>query len=154
MPFYDDAIREVYAIPTAAFGATTDSMNIIGPKGKRGLVRDIEVAITTAMVGTTTVPEVRVGNAASDFSYARFRLGTAAGTGYGTGPQRASQVGGNTVQDGSNTFEDFPGHVVLGSTAASATIIPADTNAVITRQAGTGGTPAGAGVVRVTIEWF
>ena len=154
MPFYDDAIREVYDLPSAAFGATTDSASIIGPKGRRGVVRDIEVRITAAMVGTTTVPEVRVGTAASANEYARFRLGTAAGTGYGTGVQRASQVGGNTLIDGTPSFEDFTGHVVLGSTQVAASVIPADVAAVITRQAGTGGTPAGTGVVRVTIDWF
>ncbi len=154
MPFYDDAIREVYLLPSAAFGATTDSFTIIGPFGKTGLVRDIEVGITAAMVGTTTVPEVRVGTAASANEYARFRLGTAAGTGYGTGAFRATQVGGQTLMDGTPAFEDFTGHVVLASKQVPASVIPANTAAVITRVAGTGGTPAGTGVVRVTIDWF
>lgn len=154
MPFYDDAQREVYVLPSAAFGATTDSFSIIGPFGKRGIVRDIEQSITAAMVGTTTVPEIRVGTAASANEYARFRLGSAAGTGYGTGVQRATVVGGQTLMDGTPAFEDFTGHVVLGSTHVSTSLIPANTAAVITRVAGTGGVPAGTGVTRVTIDWF
>lgn len=151
MGFYDDPYREVYLMPSAAFGATTDTLKIIGPKGKKGLVRDIEVHLTADAVGTTSVPEIDVGNASGDYSYARFRLGSAAGAGYAaaSGPYRASQVGGNTLMDDSPSYEDFPGHVKMGSA-----YIPADTPAVITRTQGVGGTPAGTGIVRVTIDWF
>lgn len=151
MGFYDDPLREVYFIPSAAFGATTDTLSIIGPKGKKGLVRDIEVHLTADAVGTTTVPEIDVGTSSGDTSYARFRLGSAAGTGYAaaSGPYRASQVGGNTLIDGTPVYEDFTGHVKMGTA-----FIPADTAAVITRKAGTGGSPAGTGVTRVTIDWF
>lgn len=151
MGFYDDPIREVYTLPSAAFGATTDTLSIIGPKGKKGLVRDIEVHLTADAVGTTAVPEIDVGTSSGDVSYARFRLGTAAGTGYTAagGPYRASVVGGYTLQDGSPVYEDYTGHVKM-----STAFIPADTVAVITRKQGSGGTPAGTGVVRVTIDWF
>lgn len=151
MGFYDDPIREEYYLPSAAFGATTDSLKIIGPKGKKGLVRDIEVALTADAVGTTTVPEVVVGATSGATDYARFRLGTTATAGYtaANSPFRASQIGGNTLIDGSPSFEDYAGHVMMGTA-----FIPADTAVFITRKAGTGGTPAGTGVVRVAIEWF
>lgn len=153
--FYDDPWREVYTMPSAAFGATTDAMRIVGPKGRWGLVRDIEVDITANMVGTTTVPEIAVGAASGQSQYGRFRLGTAVGTGYAaTAVFRASQVGGNTLTDGSATFDDFPEHVKLGAIQQSATRIPADTQVFITRVAGVGGTPAGTGTVRVTIDWM
>lgn len=156
MGFYDEPIREVYQMPSAAFGATADSMRIIGPRGRRGLVRDIEVDVTANMVGTTTVPEIAVGTGVGDSTYARFRLGTTAIAGYtqAAGPQRATQVGGNTLIDGTATFDDFPGHVKLGSIQQQATYIPENATVVISRVAGVGGTPAGTGTTRVTIDWF
>lgn len=150
MPFYNDPITEEYYIPSAAFGATSDYTRIVGPKGRKGYVRDIMVDVTASMVGTTTVPEIAVGASNGDASYARFRLGTAAGTGYAaTAVFRASQVGGNTLVDGSPVYEDFTGHVKMGTAP-----IPADTSAVISRIAGTGGSPAGTGAVRVIVDWF
>lgn len=151
MGYYDDPIREEYYLPSAAFGATTDTLKIIGPKGKKGLVRDIEVALTADAVGTTTVPEIDVGATSGATEYARFRLGTSATAGYAAAnsPFRASQIGGNTLIDGSPSYEDYTGHVMMGTA-----FIPADTAVFITRKAGTGGTPAGTGAVRVIIDWF
>ena len=149
MPFYDLPITEEYWFPPGTtVGATTTSMRIIGPKGKKGYVRDVCVDVTTTLVGTTTVPEIQVGTAVSDFTYARFRLGTTATAGYVAGMYRASQIGGNTLQDGSPAFEDYTGHVKMMTAP-----IPADTAAVITVAAGVG-TPAGAGSVRVQIDWI
>ena len=153
--FYDEPIREVYTMPSAAFGATTDAMRIVGPLDRWGLVRDIEVDVTASMVGTTTVPEIAVGATQGASQYGRFRLGTAVGSGYAaTAVFRATQVGGRTLMDGSATFDDFPEHVKLGAIQQSATRIPANTPIFITRVAGTGGTPAGTGTVRVTIDWM
>lgn len=138
-----------YESATGAFGATTASKSYIGPKGKRGYVRDIEVFLTADAVGTTTVPEVTVGSAATLVEYARFRLGTTAILGYTAAatPKRArSLVTGN---GSAQTFEDFTGHVKLETT-----YIPADTAFVISGVAGTGGSPAGTGYHRVEIDWF
>ena len=149
--FYDDPQRETYYLPSAAFGATTDSVKLIGPKGKKGYVRDVIVILTADAVGTTTVPEIAVGTSQGNADYARFRLGTSATAGVtaANSPHRASQVGGNTLIDGSNNYEDFPGHVKLGTAP-----IPADTAFFISRVAGTGGVPAGTGSVYVVIDWF
>lgn len=152
MPTYDYPQREFYFIPSAAWGATTDTITMIGPKGKKGLVRDIIAGVTADMVGTTTVPEVDVGTSSGDVTYGRFRLGTAAGTGYTNAQaavRRASQVAGNGGANAVPTLEDFTGHVKLATAP-----IPADTAFVITRKAGVGGTPAGTGPVTVLIEWF
>lgn len=150
MASYDSPITEEYFIPSAAFGATTDATRIIGPKGRKGYVRDIMVDITASMVGTTTVPEIAVGATSGATEYARFRLGTSATSGYAaTAVFRASQVGGNTLTDGSPAYEDYTGHVKL-----STAVIPADTQIFITRTAGVGGTPAGTGTTRVIIDWF
>lgn len=148
---YDGAWIETYIQPSSAFGATTETQTYTGPKGKKGYVVDIDIDITADMVGTTTVPEICVGTASADPSYGRFRLGTAVGTGYTSagGSRRATIVGGNTVTDDTPVYEDFTGHVKLRTAA-----IPADTEFVISRVAGTGGVPAGTGRSRVFIAWY
>ena len=151
---YDTPQREVYVYNDATFGATTVAHNIKGPKGCYGVVRDIEVDVTTTLVGTTTVPEIDVGTASGDYTYGRYRLGTTAAAGYATGVHRASQEAG-IIGNPPRQANDFAGHVVLdGGSNFSAGRIPADTAAVITCAAGVGGTPAGGGTVRVTIDWM
>lgn len=149
------------------FGADGEAKSyaFIGPKGKKGLVRDIEVRITEDMVGTTTVPEIGVGDAASDLGsldneYARFRLGTTAVAGYTTttftsGMVRASSlVDGQPNEPGAATLPgrqsvDYSEHVVLEKA-----LIPADTPFFISLVPGSGGTETGAGMVAVEIDWF
>jgi hypothetical protein len=145
---YANPIRERIQLDGKDFGNSTLTFTHRGPKGKRGIVRDIEALVTTAMVGTSTVPEVDVGTGSGDTSYARFRLGTAAGTGYGTGVKRARPLctTGNGLKP---TLSDFTGHVALETD-----FLPADTDYVITLKAGTGGSPAGVADVAVVIEWF
>lgn len=142
---YDNPQREVYSFLDATFGATTVSHQHIGPKGKVGIVRDIEVDIDVTLVGSTTAPEVTVGATAGASEYARFRLGTAAGTPYAANTTRRARQ----ISAGQPTFEDFTGHVKLETAQ-----LPADTQFVISNNAGTGGSPAGGGLVRVTIDWF
>lgn len=149
MKTYDQPETIHYKSAVGAFGATTATESYIGPKGKRGYVRDIEVFLTADAVGTTAVPEVDVGSSSEDTSYARFRLGSAAGTGYAASatPKRArSLVTGNPTPP---VLSDFTGHVALETT-----YIPADTAFVITNKQGSGGTPAGTGYSMVTIDWF
>jgi hypothetical protein len=146
---YDTPIRMHYKSAVGAFGATTATESYIGPKGKKGKVVDIEVFLTADAVGTTSVPEVDVGSSSGDTSYARFRLGSAAGTGYAASamPKRArSLVTGNPTPP---TLSDFTGHVALETA-----LIPADTAFVITNKQGSGGTPAGTGYSVVAIDWF
>lgn len=166
---YDNAESITYALGTGGtaieFGADGEakSYEFIGPKGKKGLVRDIEVEITEDMVGTTTVPEIGVGDAASDLGsldneYARFRLGSAVGTGYATtldpNPIRASSLVDSYNEVGAATnpgkqSTNFTEHVALEKA-----FIPADTPFFISLVPGSGGTETGAGRVRVYIDWF
>src|SRR5712692_4624997 len=140
---------EVLTLPSSAFGATTGTFNYIGPKGREGHVEDIVVDITANMVGTTTVPEVDVGTASGDASYARYRLGSAAGTGYtaASTPKRASQEAwtGNPPL----ALTDYAGHMLMNIAR-----IPKDTAFVVTLKAGTGGAPAGTANVYVVVKWF
>jgi|ERR1043166_3234234 hypothetical protein len=146
---YNQAAIEVLSLGSNAFGNSTATFSYIGPKGKEGHVEDIVVDITADMVGTTTVPEVDVGTASGDVTYARYRLGSAAGTGYAASatPKRASQEAwsGNPPI----TLSDFAGHVALNTAR-----IPKDTAFVITLKAGTGGSPAGTAKVYVILKWF
>lgn len=161
-----ERIRYVVGNDTAIqFGADGEAKSYAfkGPKGKKGLVRDIEVRITEDMVGTTTVPEVNVGDAASDLGsldheYARFRLGSTAILGYDatTYPVvRASQFvdrypkePGASSNPGRQSF-DYSEHVVLEKA-----LLPADTVFYISLVPGSGGTETGAGMVAVEIDWF
>lgn len=150
MPSYDNPVRLTYKSAVGAFGATTAIETYIGPKGLKGIVRDIEAELTADAVGTTAVPEVDVGTASGDVSYARFRLGTAAGTGYTAAatPLRARSLCGG-AGGAPPTLSDFAGHVALETAQ-----IPADTPFVITNKQGSGGTPAGTGYSVVTIDWY
>src|ERR1700704_6311983 len=93
MTSYDVPLRETLIQASSAFGAATETFTHIGPKGKRGLVRDIEVDITADMVGTTTVPEIDVGTASGAPPCAGHRLAPAPAPGYPAPapPKRASQ---------------------------------------------------------------
>jgi hypothetical protein len=111
MAYEDSAVTPYFWAEDATFGATTVTHQIIGPRGKTGIVRDIACEITTSLVGSTTVPEIMVGISSGDFTFGRYRLGTAIGTGYGTGYFRASDeaITGNPPR----TLSDFASHVVL-----------------------------------------
>lgn len=156
---YDNPFkRETIYFPSAAFGATTDSMAIKGPLGKTGLVKDIRQTVTADMVGTTTVPEINVGSAASvagtlKTEYARFRLGTTAILGYliTGGPRRARALAVGAAGNAGGVppvLSDFAGHVALETAR-----IPADTVVYISRVLGVGGAPAGTGATEVDIDW-
>jgi hypothetical protein len=108
---FDLPDNEVYIWNDATFGAATVNHYIVGPRGKVGFVRDIEVEVDVALVGTTTVPEVNVGIATGDFTYGRYRLGSTAILGYGVGAFKASNelIVGNPPR----VATDFAGHVVL-----------------------------------------
>lgn len=173
--FYEQCVTERYIFLGNAFGGTTASWSWQGPPGKKGFVRDILVRITAAMVGTTSVPEIRVGTAASDNSFARFLLGTTAILGYAINTQfRArslctnaqGRTGGNAMM-----LNDFANHICLEGNNGSGTVstpatqtdpgvglnfvqLPADTAFFITGVAGVGGTPAGTADVYVDIDWY
>ncbi len=114
MSYETSDIRDYQWGQDATFGATTVTHYIVGPKGKVGFVRDISVDVTTSLVGTTTVPEIDVGISSGDFTFGRYRLGTAASganAAYAVGPHSASQeaITGNPPR----ALADYAGHVVL-----------------------------------------
>lgn len=153
MPTYDVPVRRSYVIPSGAFGATTAATAFQGPAGRTGYVRDISVEVSADMVGTTTVPEVNVGTASGDSTYARFRLGTTAILGYlaANTPFVAGALIGGPGNTGGvpRTLSDYAGHIQLETAR-----IPANTPFFITGKAGVGGTPAGTARFEVEIDWF
>jgi len=155
---YDNPKVETYTFPSSAFGATTESRRFLGPKGRSGRVVDIRTYLTADGVGTTTVPEVNVGSAASivgtlKTEYARHRLGTTAVLGNlaAGSPYRARALCQSNPNPGGaaqNALNDYAGHVSLETSK-----IPADTPFFITRVAGAGGTPAGTGITEVDVAY-
>src|ERR1700687_1123515 len=108
---YDKPQTREYIFNDATFGGTSVVHNAIGPKGCTGYVRDISVDVTTSLVGTTTVREIQIGTSSGDSTYGRYRLGTTASLGYGTGVHMASQeaITGNPPRN----LQDFAHHVEL-----------------------------------------
>lgn len=155
---YDSVVEKspYWSILTKSFGATSQAYQLKGPPGKKGLVRDILVSVSTTLVGTTTVPEVNVGTALSDSGaivaeYARFRLGSTAILGYDTttgAALRARTLATTITSTGQPTLVDFTGHILLETA-----FIPKDTAFFISLVKGVG-TAAGAGDVYVFIDWI
>lgn len=109
---YDISDNELYEWGAdSTFGATSVTHYIVGPKGKVGFVREIFCDVTTSLVGTTTVPEIDIGLSSGDYTYGRYRLGTAVTTGYAVGPHSASQE--QFIGNPPRTLNDYSGHVVL-----------------------------------------
>lgn len=129
------------------------TLNVRGPKGCVGIVRDFLVDVTTSIIGTTSVPEIQVGISSGDTTYGRYKLGTTASNGFGTGAFRASQAT-SLVGNPPRTSGLFSGHIVLdGGTAASfAGRIAADAAFTIAVAAAVG-SAAGKARIRVFIEW-
>lgn len=101
-----------------AYGASSITHQIIGPKGCVGFVRDIMVEQTVSGVGSTTVPEIMLGISSGDFTYGRYRLGTAIGTAYGVGMHRAgAEQHVVNVNNAGRQLADFAGHVLLDGVA-------------------------------------
>lgn len=165
---YDDPISLTYDLGGNAavqFGADGEakSYEFIGPKDKRGVVRDIEIEVTEAMVGTTTVPEIGVGDAASDLAsldneYGRFRLGSTEILGYGTdvspNPIRASSLVNSRNEIGASSNPGKQSLRYSEHVALEKAFIPANTPFFISLVPGSGGSETGAGRVRVYIDWF
>jgi hypothetical protein len=166
---YSDPVAERYVTlgATAFNGGTAVLGSWLGYPGKKGIVRDILARVTTGMAGTTSVPEVRVGTASSDNSFARWLLGTTAILGLVAGTYRArtlcqnaaGRTGGTATQ-----LQDFAHHITLegndgGGTVSNAAdtrgfaYIQADTAFFITGIVGVG-TPAGVADVYVDIDWW
>ena len=111
-----------------AFGAASEGMVILGPKGKKGSVKEIEVEAIETFTNTTTEAIIELGSAAGTAEYVNMGLGTLADG----DQQRLTDTAADLVSDA----------------------LPADTDVHLTFNAPTGGTPAGKAHVHVMVEWY
>lgn len=134
---YDNPNRMVYLFPTHDFGAGSGNVNIIGPKGKRGVLIDYGVQNTTeAFTDDTTGALVAVGTAADPDAFGEeFDM-----------VELANDTG-KTVRSTYLDDEIYVDAVIVDR------FIPADTIVRMTLTAPTGGTPAGIGQPFMVIDW-
>lgn len=136
---YDFPQRVSYNWNAVNFGAGNTTRVIRTPKGKRGVLRYVNVSVTTAFVGTATPGAVQLGDGVTAAKYANVPVGAAgAGTGVGHAVAGSDYVSGLVGQQ--------PG--------ASALYLEADTEYTFTFVAPTGGAPAGVGDVTAEIDYF
>lgn len=119
--------------------ASSDTMYISGPKGKRGRVKDYGVEdVTVAFTAVTTPAYMAIGTAADPDAFGdEFPLGVLA-------IDAGSKSVKTTYQEGSPEYEAVIFQNIW---------IPKDTKVAITCTAPTGGSPAGTGVPFVDIIW-
>lgn len=119
-----------YVYPSVNF-ATGSTSSFRGPAGLEGRIRSIAVVVGTTFTAVTTPGRVQVGVSGTATANANVSMGTTAA--------------GNTL-------------IVTPQSSASGVIaapdLGADTNQLVTFVAPTGGTPAGAGTVHITVDWF
>ena len=147
---YTNPKRVTYTRTVA--GATTATWSISAPPGAtQARVVDINASVTTAFVGTTTPAILGVGVAGNVNVGGYINFGTA-----GVPSPVNSTVGWNTYfNKGVN-----PVYGTIDLTGASNTITGTPTipevlgPVLLTLTASTGGVPAGAATVDVTIDWI
>lgn len=133
-------------------GATTATWTIIPPPGvTQCRVVDINASVTTAFVGTTTPAIFGVGIAGSVNALGQITFGTASvpsavntGVGYGTQYVRGTNPTYDTMDLGGTS------NTITGTPTTPEVLGPI----ILTMTASTGGTPAGAAEVEVTLDWI
>jgi hypothetical protein len=127
-----------YMLPSTNF-ATGSALEIMGPKGKRGILVDYGVLNpTTTFTTTTTGAFIAVGSGSDPDAYGdEFALGAL-----------AADSGGKSVMSTYRRGSDEYNALVLPTQK-----IAADEKVVVTLTAPTGGTPAGVASPFVDIIW-
>jgi hypothetical protein len=148
---YTNPKRVTYTRTVA--GATTAAWSVSPPPGcDKFRVVDISASVTTAFVGTSTPARFGVGvtgniNDAGYIDFGTASVPSAVNTTVGLG---------SVYNRGTNpkyTTIDLTG-TANTSTAAANTIPEVLGPALFTMTASTGGNPAGAAIVDVTLDWF
>ncbi len=111
---------------TVDFSSADTTLAIKAPPGcTRGILRDVQVAVTTTCAGATTKPKVQVGITGTLTKYANHDLGT-------TAAGAASQLAAASMTENEIS----------------------DTDLIVTCKAATGSGAAGAGRLGILIDWF
>lgn len=127
MSFSDATHQFTYTFGEVDFGNGDSTFAILGPKGREGIVREVHVSSTETFTATTLQGKVQIGTAGKLTDYCNYSLGTLAAGAGGSGSAAGAIVKNKQL--------------------------PADTQALVTCKAPTGGTPAGKGYVSITINW-
>ena len=143
MGSYTNPIRVTY---TRSLAVTNAAWAVKPPPGATKVrVADIQVSVTTAYNAVTTAATLGVGVSGSTGSLGSISLGTtAAGAAVG--------LNGQKVQGTNPAYSTFD--LTGSSNTLSGTLPEVSGPILITFTANTGGTPAGAGVAEVTLDWF
>jgi len=146
---YTNPIRVSY---TRTVGTSDAAWTVSPPPGTSQVrVADISASVTTTFTATTTESYVGVGVAGNTTTLGKLSFGTTAA---------AAVLGFGTQKNRSGTGTQNPTVPVLDLTGTSNTITGTPAAAevsgpiLITYHANTGGTPAGAAIVDVVLEWF
>lgn len=136
--FYENPLPMSYNFGEQDFTAA-NAFAIRKPKNARfAKIREIHVAVTTTFTQDTNPGYVRVGTTGDADKFAELNMGTAAATdGYGTHDNDAIEDAGEIID-----LEND------GDSGASLSQLE------VAMVSPTGGTPAGAGIVTVVVEWF
>jgi len=139
--FYDQGVQKTYSFAEHDFGAGAATHEIKPPYGcNMGRLVDIEVEVTENFTADTTPGYVQVGNSNDLDMYGELELGLAADAGevYGSGDD---DIFGAAAQDFVDMSRDGAAGVAID-------------DVLLTFVAPTGGTPAGKGLVNVTMAWW
>lgn len=131
---YETGQFTVHTFAAASF-STPVVRTIRGPKGRRGRIEDVHINVTTAFVGTSTPGKLQIGDGTTVNKFAEMLMGAASA---------------GTVKDDTVMMSDLASY----NKQSDSVYLLADGSVVITPVAPTGGSPAGAADVVVTIRWF
>ncbi len=128
---YDNPQTGVYQFASMDFGAAAGATThtICGPAGKKGVLKDIGVALTEATIFASTLGIVQVGLSTNLDAYGQLNIATA-----------------SAAQSVFNSSDD--------TDAVIAADIPADTVLTVTLTEGTGAGLTGIGAPVVVIDWY
>lgn len=146
---YTNPIRVTY---TRTVGTSDAAWTVSPPPGCTQVrVADISASVTTTFTATTTEATLGVGVAGNTDKLGKLAFGTTAA---------AAVLGFKTQKNRSGTGTQNPVIPVFDLTGASNTITGTPAAAevlgpvLLTYTAMTGGSPAGAAIADVTLEWF
>lgn len=146
---YTNPIRVTY---TRTVGTSDAAWTVSPPPGTTQVrVADISASVTTTFTATTTESYIGVGVTGNETTLGKLAFGTTAA---------AAVLGFKTQKNRSGTGTQNPTVPVLDLSGTANTITGTPSAAevsgpiLLTYHANTGGTPAGAAIVDVTLEWF
>lgn len=135
MSYYDNPVVITHCFGSVNFASGSASALRPPPGLTRGKIVDIQVQVATLFTAVTTPAFIRLGSSGDADFYAELNLGTAAAT---------DAYGIRNIAGGYDAVVFRSIDIVQDNLAQVEVVFVAPT----------GGSPAGAGVVNITIAWF